>query len=228
MKLRDVVTFVVGAAVGGLVATKIVSDKYEKIIKKEVDETREAYNKLRRELKEKYESKPVVKYNRLQEAEEQMPEVVMKAKDSDGENVYILDGDDRKYTKEEMREKLSGIAYDHGYSQKEESMPEDLPENLSTHINGGRDRPYPISPDDVGALPGYITRRLIKYVNGVVTEVGDLGEDVIFEVDDIVGFDNIEEHIGDYEEHMLYVRNDKYKSDYTLYECDDLYETVYS
>lgn len=222
MKLRDVVIFVVGAAVGGLVATKIVSDKYEKIIKKEVDETREAYNKLRRELKEKYEPKP-------EEAKEEAPEhEIMKAKDSDGEDVYILDGDDRKYTEAEMREKLSRIAYDHGYSQKEESMPEDLPENLPTHINGGRDRPYPISPDDVGNLPGYITRRLIKYVNGVITEVGDLGEDVIFEVDDIVGFDNIEEHIGDYEEHMLYVRNDKYKSDYTLYKCDDLYESVYS
>lgn len=221
MKLRDVVIFVVGAAVGGLVATKIVSDKYEKIIKKEVDETREAYNKLRRELKEKYESKP-------EEAKEEAPaHEIVKAKD-EGEDVYILDGDDHKYTEAEMREKLSGIAYDHGYSQKEESMPEDLPENLPTHINGGRDRPYPISPDDVGNLPGYITRRLIKYVNGVITEVGDLGEDVIFEVDDIVGFDNIEEHIGDYEEHMLYVRNDKYKSDYTLYECDDLYESVYS
>lgn len=221
MKLRDVVIFVVGAAVGGLVATKIVSDKYEKIIKKEVDETREAYNKLRRELKEKYEPKP-------EEAKEEAPaHEIVKTKE-DGEDVYILDGDDHKYTEAEMREKLSRIAYDHGYSQKEESMPENMPENLPTHINGGRDRPYPISPDDVGSLPGYITRRLIKYVNGVITEVGDLGEDVIFEVDDIVGFDNIEEHIGDYEEHMLYVRNDKYKSDYTLYECDDLYESVYS
>lgn len=222
MKLRDVVIFVVGAAVGGLVATKIVSDKYEKIIKKEVDDTREAYNKLRRELKEKYESKPKA------DKEETPVHEVMKTKDDD-EDVYILDGDDRKYTEAEMREKLSRIAYDHGYSHEEEGIPEELTAGeLPTHINGGHDRPYPISPKDVGELSGYVTRRLIKYANGVITEVGDFGEDVIFEIDDIVGFDNIEEHIGDYEEHMLYVRNDKYKSDYTLYECDDLYESAYS
>lgn len=221
MKLRDVVIFVVGTAVGGLIATKIVSDKYEKIIKKEVDETREAYNKLRRELKEKYEPKP-------EEAKEEAPShEIMKTKD-DGEDVYILEGDDHKYTKEEMREKLSKIAYDHGYSQEKESEPENIASDLPTYLKGGNDKPYPIPPDDAGGLPGYVLRRLVKYANGVITEVGDLGEDVIFEVDEIVGFENIEEHIGDYEEHMLYVRNDKYKSDYILYECDDLYESVYS
>lgn len=197
MRLREVLIFVVGATTGGLLATKIVSDKYEKIIKKEVLDLRESLKNTERELKEKYK----------RECECSHDETVIP-------NPPAIS----KEEKEELIQASNEIAVAHGYSllNIECPEPEDVPK---AYLKDDKEKPYPIAPSMVGEL-GYAERRLIRYADGVITEED---EDIIYDIDDIVGVENLEEHIGDYEPRMLYVRNDKYRSDYILFECDDYY-----
>lgn len=73
------------------------------------------------------------------------------------------------------------------------------------------DRPYIIEPEEYGECD-YDLVELTYYANGVLTDDMD---NVIDDVDDIVGLDSLEQ-IGKYEEDALHVRNDRLKCDYEI------------
>lgn len=73
------------------------------------------------------------------------------------------------------------------------------------------DKPYVISPDDFGEFDYYNQISLTYYADGVLTE----GDDIIEDVDDIVGEDSLT-HFGEFEDDAVHVRNDRLKCDYEI------------
>ena len=73
-------------------------------------------------------------------------------------------------------------------------------------------RPYVISPDEFGENDDYETVSLTYYADGILTDDRD---DVVEEVDDIVGIDSLS-HFGEYEDDSVFVRNDELKCDYEI------------
>lgn len=203
MKLRDVIIFVAGAAVGGAVAAKLVSKKYEKIIDDEIESVKEAFKEQKNAIIDEYEKK--LENNEASEIEADLIEP------------------ERIYTREELLEKLNKISDDNGYTPVDMDLPEDV--KPKKYLDDA-DRPYSIYPGDVGELPGYKVFSVTLYSNGVATELVDTGErcveEPIFDIDEILGEENFA-HIGEIEPNMVYIRNDMYKSDYVVYATDDEY-----
>ncbi len=203
MKLRDVIIFVAGAAVGGAVAAKLVSKKYEKIIDNEIESVKEAFKEQKNAIIDEYEKK--LENNEAPEIEADLAKP------------------DRIYTREELLEQLNKISDDNGYSPVDMDLPEDV--KPKKYLDDA-DRPYSIYPGDVGELPGYKVFSVTLYSNGIATELVDTGErcveEPIFDIDEILGEENFA-HIGEIEPNMVYIRNDMYKSDYVVYATDDEY-----
>lgn len=199
MKLRDVLIFLSGAVIGGIVASKLTAKKYDKIIDDEIASVKKVFKEREEELEAKYASENAFPYVVSEEDLEDPPIISQERLD-------------------EIREEIGQIVKDKGYTSLEIEDPEfDGP--LKPYLNNDTEKPYPIPPFEIGELPGYRVAQLISYANGVVTEED---EDVIYDIDDIIGEENFV-HVGDYEPNMLYIRNDKYRTDYVIYECDQDY-----
>lgn len=74
------------------------------------------------------------------------------------------------------------------------------------------DKPYVISPEQLGDFDDYEIISLTYYADGVLT---DENNEVIDDVDDIVGEESLE-HFGEYENDAVHVRNDARKCDYEI------------
>lgn len=74
------------------------------------------------------------------------------------------------------------------------------------------DKPYVISPEELGELDGYETTTLYYHANGILTD--DQGE-VIEDADDIIGIDPLN-HFGQYEPDSVCVRDDARRVDYEI------------
>ena len=72
-------------------------------------------------------------------------------------------------------------------------------------------RPYVISPEEFGEND-YDTESLTLYADGVLTDDMD---NKIEDVEGMVGEDSLN-HFGEYEDDSVFVRNDKYKTDYEI------------
>lgn len=75
-----------------------------------------------------------------------------------------------------------------------------------------KDRPYIISPDEYGEFEDYMQIGLTYYSDGVLADEDD---SVIEGVNDIVGIESLR-HFGDYEDDLVFVRNDAKKADYEI------------
>ena len=74
------------------------------------------------------------------------------------------------------------------------------------------DRPYVIPPDEFGEFEDYEAISLIYFADKVLT---DEDYEIVDDVDDVVGLDSFN-HIGEYEDDCVHVRNDRLKSDYEI------------
>lgn len=81
-------------------------------------------------------------------------------------------------------------------------------------------KPYVIPPDEFGESD-YETETLYYYADKVLVDTND---NIIDDVDDIVGVESLN-HFGEYEDDSVFVRNDKYKTDYEiLLDLDNFYD----
>lgn len=71
--------------------------------------------------------------------------------------------------------------------------------------------PYVISPEEFGEY-GYETVSLTYYADGVLTDDND---EPIDDINEIIGIESLN-HFGEYEDDIVYVRNDARKSDYEV------------
>ena len=106
----------------------------------------------------------------------------------------------------EYAAKLQESGYTH-YSSISSGKPDEPEQQDKEEL----DKPYVISPDDFGEFDYYNQISLTYYADGVLTE----GDDIIEDVDDIVGEDSLT-HFGEYEDDAVHVRNDRLKCDYEI------------
>lgn len=82
------------------------------------------------------------------------------------------------------------------------------------------DKPYVISPEEFGEFDDYETISLTYYADGTLTDEND---EEVDDVDEIVGKESLN-HIGDYEEDAVHVRNDRLKCDYEILRDERVYD----
>ena len=83
------------------------------------------------------------------------------------------------------------------------------------------DKPYVISPEEFDTLDDWETISLTYYQDGVVTD--DAGEPMSDEeIESAIGFESLE-HVGEYEEDSVFVRNDERRTDYEILMDADYY-----
>lgn len=137
----------------------------------------------------------------------------------------ILEDDSEEITKAEIRsyrDMVSGSGYTN-YSNVEQHNDETEERSIESM---GKDRPYIIQPEELGAEYPILTLRY--YANEVLTEedTGYRIEDD--EIDDLIGEESLD-HFGDYENDpdSVYVRNDARKTDYEILRDEDDYQEDY-
>ena len=72
--------------------------------------------------------------------------------------------------------------------------------------------PYIISPEDFAIDDEYTIVNLNYYIDGVLTDEDD---NIVENVDDVVGLENLN-HMGEYEDDALHIRNENYKCEYEI------------
>lgn len=107
----------------------------------------------------------------------------------------------------EYASKVAKLDYT-AYSEKKEEKKE--PENDSQDDYDGV--PYVISPDEFGEIPEYAQISLSYFADGLVA---DDDYRILEDVEDVIGFDSLN-HIGEFEDDSVHVRNDRLKCDYEI------------
>lgn len=87
------------------------------------------------------------------------------------------------------------------------------------HKNG---EPYIITPEEFGEIDEYETVNLTYYADDYLADDVD---ELVENVDETIGWENLN-HIGEYEEDALHIRNDKLKCDYEILRDLDNYKDV--
>lgn len=82
--------------------------------------------------------------------------------------------------------------------------------------------PYVIMPDQFSELADYDTISLTYYADGILAD--DMDE-IIEDIDEVVGEDSLN-HFGEFEDDVVYVRNEERKCDYEILRDNDRYEDV--
>ena len=104
--------------------------------------------------------------------------------------------------KPDLMDKYAEVLKKTGYKKEEPEEGGDIMMN---------DKPYVISPDEYGEND-YDCESLTYYADGVLTDDWD---HPIEDVEGLVGVESLT-HFGEYEEDSVYVRNDRYKTDYEI------------
>lgn len=93
---------------------------------------------------------------------------------------------------------------------------EDDEEDPAVEENENRDPygPYRISPDEYGDTYNYNTAHLTYYAGDDI--LADEADELIDDIDGTIGLDSLD-HFGEYEEDVVFVRNDELKTDYEVF-----------
>ena len=204
-KLTGVILFTLGAAVGSVVTWKVVERKYEEKIAREVEAARRpinigcvgecgCHNHEESEPKETEEHSAV-----LEEIKEELKKSELISKTAGYINYTDYSKDDDDEDDDE----------DNGPDPDE---PEDDESSVYFVREGAAEEPYTISPDDFGEEDGYETETLTYYADGILADDQD---NLIESVDKMVGIESLDK-FGEYEDDVVYVRNEQYKCDYEI------------
>ena len=82
---------------------------------------------------------------------------------------------------------------------------------------------YVVSPLEYGEDPTYINESLTYYSDGILANDDD--DSIIEDIDDVIGIGSLN-HLGDYEEDYLYVKNDIVGAYYEVSRSDKTYSEV--
>lgn len=191
--MHKVIIFIGGVAAGSFVTWRLLKEKYIRQTQEEINEVREHYRK-------KKESEEVtVDSNGSTETNEKPDLIAYAAKLT--KNGYI------DYTNPKSLVKATGDMID-AVAQK------DNEESLDPVIlnDPSYQPPYIISPEDFAIDDEYTIVNLNYYIDGVLTDEDD---NIVENVDDVVGLENLN-HMGEYEDDALHIRNENYKCEYEI------------
>lgn len=85
-------------------------------------------------------------------------------------------------------------------------------EDLTEEVDNHAEKPYVIPPEEFGEYHGFETISYTYYADGVLADEND---ELIEDVEASVGFESLN-HFGEYEDHSVYVRNEKTGCDYEI------------
>lgn len=200
--LNKVIIFAAGAVIGSLVAWKLTKTKYEKIMIEEEQSLREYYNKKVKVI----EDTATDLHDSYQRREDALRKKLEEETEKEPEIVQDMD---ELHDKEFNR--YAEILKDHKYSHEEPCFDA-----------GTNDKPYVVSPDEFGEADGYDIITLNYYADGVVA---DDWNDPIEDIGATIGED-FASHYGEYEEDVVYVRNDRLKVEYEILRSNLRYEDM--
>ena len=190
--LKGVLIFVLGAAAGSLATWKLIEKKYKDIAQEEIDSVKDTFSKMKKnEYPDKLEDYPDFE----------------EFDDSDDEESKSEQKIDRNNKPDivEYAKILSETGYTN-YAERQDKKEKKGVEPVED------ERPYVISPDEFGEKDGYENVTLTYYADGVLTDYFD---NVISNIDEVVGFDSLD-HFGEYEDDVVFVRNEKMETDYEI------------
>jgi len=192
--MKNVIVFVLGAALGSLVTWKFIDEKYKRLAQKEIDEVREYYKG------KKANDKTVTLTVNQDHSFDVTDEDVIDIPSEDYVNILTGLG----YSEEEARD----LAEDPDVSieKNEDGEYEVFIEPPSTVA------PFVISPEEYGEIPEYNQECWTLYADGILTNDDDQIVDEE-EIDMYIG--DALKHFGDYEKDSIHVRNEN-----TGIECD--------
>lgn len=187
------IIFIGGVAVGSFVTWRLLKEKYIRQTQEEINEVREHYRK-------KKESEEVtVDSNGATETNEKPDLIAYAAKLT--KNGYI------DYTNPKSLVKATGDMVDTVAQKDNEESSDPVILNDPSY-----QPPYIISPDDFATDDEYTIVNLNYYIDGVLTDEDD---NIVKNVDDVVGLENLN-HMGEYENDALHIRNENYKCEYEI------------
>lgn len=194
--LSKFIIFAAGAGIGSVVTWRLVKKYYNNIANKEIADVKAWYA---RKYGEKSESKKA---------------------DAVGDAIRdgIKDGMKKPVTENDIRNltaQLQNMGYV-DYSNKGDEPVEKSERIEEEEKVDNVERPYVIDPKYFDEYDDYNTINLTLYADGVL--VDDSSNEPVEDVDETVGLDNLN-HIGEYEEDAVHVRNDKLRCDYEIL-CD--------
>lgn len=191
--MHKAIIFIGGVAVGSFVTWRLLKEKYIRQTQEEINEVREHYRK-------KKESEEVtVDSNGTTETNEKPDLIAYAAKLT--KNGYI------DYTNPKSIVKATGDTIDAVVQKTNEESLDPVILNDPSY-----QPPYIISPEDFAIDDEYTIVNLNYYIDGVLTDEDD---NIVENVDDVVGLENLN-HMGEYEDDALHIRNENYKCEYEI------------
>ena len=191
--MYKVIIFIGGVAAGSFVTWRLLKEKYIRQTQEEINEVREHYRK-------KKESEEVtVDSNGVTETNEKPDLIAYAAKLT--KKGYI------DYTDPKSIVKATGDTIDAVVQKTNEESLDPVILNDPSY-----QPPYIISPEDFAIDDEYTIVNLNYYIDGVLTDEDD---NIVEIVDVVVGLENLN-HMGEYEDDALHIRNENYKCEYEI------------
>ena len=192
-KVFGTILFTAGAVIGSLVTWKVIKTKYEDIAQKEIDSVKEEYTRLMVSMKKKLNDSVTYKDDNNEDDRSE--------KDTDNIDDSIM----TNYN-EIVKGYRSSDYEENTQNEKEGEEKEEDNDGVSY-----MEAPYVISPDDFGSVPGYNVEPLDYFADGILAD----GWGVELDIAETIGEDAIN-HFGDYDDDVVYVRNEQTKLEYEI------------
>lgn len=195
--LKSVLIFVLGAAAGSLATWKLIEKKYKDIAQEEIDSVKDTFSKMKK--------------NEYPDKLEDYPDFEEFDDSDDSDDVEEEPKPEQKIDRNNKPDivEYAKILSETGYTNYAERQDKKEKKGVEPVED---ERPYVISPDEFGEKNGYENVTLTYYADGVLTDYFD---NVISNVDEVVGFDSLD-HFGEYEDDVVFVRNEKMETDYEI------------
>lgn len=192
-KVFGAIIFTAGAIIGSLVTWKVIKTKYEDIAQEEIDSVKEEYTRLMVSMKKKLNDSVTYKDDNNEDDRSE--------KDTDNIDDSIMTN-------------YNEIVNSYRSSDDEENTQNEKEGEEKEEDNDGvsyMEAPYVISPDDFGSVPGYNVEPLDYFADGILAD----GWGVELDIAETIGEDAIN-HFGDYDDDVVYVRNEQTKLEYEV------------
>ena len=192
-KVFGIILFTAGAVIGSLVTWKVIKTKYEDIAQEEIDSVKEEYTRLMVSMKKKLNDSITYKNDNNEDDRSE--------KDTDNIDNSIMTN-------------YNEIVKSYRSSDDEENIQNEKEGEEKEEDNDGvsyMEAPYVISPDDFGSVPGYNVEPLDYFADGILAD----GWGVELDIAETIGEDAIN-HFGDYDDDVVYVRNEQTKLEYEV------------
>ena len=192
-KVFGAIIFTAGAIIGSLVTWKVIKTKYEDIAQEEIDSVKEEYTRLMVSMKKKLNDSVTYKDDNNED-------------DRSEKDIDNIDDSIMTNYNEIVKSYRSSDEEEDDQNEKEGEEKEEDNDGVSY-----MEAPYVISPDDFGSVPGYNVEPLDYFADGILAD----GWGVELDIAETIGEDAVN-HFGDYDDDVVYVRNEQTKLEYEV------------